>query len=250
MSFTSKLMQAYFNYAYNPVYDVTVARLNRYRKLQERCVDKLELEDNDRVLCVGVGTGNEILRILEMNRNVSIVGVDYSHTALQKAYKKALAWGKEIEVLTMDARCLEFPDGSFDKALCIHLMDFVGEDEKVTGEIIRVLKKGGNFVITYPSAKEGTTLGANLLNDQIRNGIRSGKNVVRVLLGSLTQMMLGLIYLPLLFRPRRKSYSRSQLEEMITKLANTDLRIEEDFVYQALIVCGTKLSKGGGSDAF
>ena len=233
-------MKAYFNFAYNPVYDFTTARLNRYHRLQERCVGKFNFKDNDRVLCVGVGTGNEICHILQRNKSVSIVGIDYSHTALQKAYKKALALSKEVKVLLMDARFLQFPDGSFDKVLCIHLMDFVGEDEKVTGEIIRVLKKGGKFVITYPSVKEGTTLGVNLLNDQIRNGIRSGKNVVRVLVGSLTQMMLGLIYLPFLFRPRRKSYSRGQVEEMISKLANTDLHIEEDFIYQALIVCGTK----------
>ncbi|GAI99358.1 unnamed protein product, partial [marine sediment metagenome] len=84
MSFAERLMQAYFNFAYNPVYDFTIARLNRYRKLQERCVNKLEPEDNDRMLCVGLGTGNEISHILEMNKNVCIIGIDYSHTALQK----------------------------------------------------------------------------------------------------------------------------------------------------------------------
>ncbi len=104
MRLTEKLLRAYFNYAYNPVYDFTTARLNRYRKLQERCVGKLELRDKDRVLCVGLGTGNEILHILEMNRNVSIVGVDYSHTALRKAYRKALALGKKIEALVMEVR--------------------------------------------------------------------------------------------------------------------------------------------------
>lgn len=240
MTLATRLMKAYFNFIYNPLYDITTARLNRYRQLQKRCVGKLQLKDNDRVLCVGVGTGNEIPHILRVNRDVDIVGVDYSHTALQKAYKKASALGKEIKVLVMDARRLEFASGSFDKALCIHLTDFVGEIEDVTSEIIRVLKEGGKFVITYPSAKEGTKLGANLLNDQIHNGVRSGKNVVTAFLGALVQMMLGLIYLPLVFRPRRQSYSRSQLEEMITKLANTDLQIEEDSIYQALIVCGAK----------
>ena len=57
MDFTRKLMQAYFNYAYNPVYDFTTARLSRYRKLQRTCVGKLELKDNDKVLCVGLGNG-------------------------------------------------------------------------------------------------------------------------------------------------------------------------------------------------
>ena len=91
MNITGKLMRAYFNYAYNPVYDFTTGQLNHYRRLQERCVDKLELEDKERVLCIGVGTGNEIPHILHRNRNVSIVGVDYSRTALQRAYRKALA---------------------------------------------------------------------------------------------------------------------------------------------------------------
>ena len=106
----TSLMKAYFNFAYNPVYDFVVGRLNLYRKLQEECVNKLELEDNDKVLCVGLGTGNEVFHILKMNGNVSIVGVDYSQTALRKAHRKALAWGKEIEVLPMDARHLEFTD--------------------------------------------------------------------------------------------------------------------------------------------
>lgn len=245
MSFTSKLMQAYFNYAYNPVYDFTTARLNRYRKLQERCVHKLELEDNDRVLCVGLGTGNELFHILEMNRNVDIVGVDYSHTALQKAHKKALGLGKEIEGLVMDARCLQFTTGSFDKVLCIHVMDFIEEDEKVTDEIFRVLRDGGQFVITYPSNKEGARLGLNLLKDGIRHNLNSGKHRAIAFSESLAQMLVGTVYLPLLVRPKRKSYSRSELEAMITQLATGDFQIEEDSVYQDFIVYGRKLTKGG-----
>ena len=249
MSLSSRIVQAYFDYAYNPIYDSTTAQLNRYRKLHETCVAKLELEDSDRVLCVGVGTGNEISRIIETNRNANIVGVDSSKTALRKAHKKAIALRKEIEVVLMDARCLQFPDESFDKVLCIHLMDFVGEDAKVTGEIIRVLKKRGRFVITYPSAKESAKLGANLVKDQIRDGIKSGRNAVRVILGSLARTSLGLIYLPLLLRPKRKSYSRSEPEQMLAKLGAVGLQIEEDSVYQALVVHGTKSGKRRKADA-
>jgi len=233
-------MQAYFNYAYNVVYDFTTGRLNRYRKLQERCVGKLELNDNDRVLCVGLGTGNEIFRILEINKNLGIVGVDYSHTALHKANRKASALGKKIELLLMDARSLEFPMGSFDKVLCIHVMDFVEENEKVTDEILRVLKDGGQFVVTYPSDKEGARLGFNLLKDAIRHNINSGKHHIRALSESLAQMLVGIVYLPLLFRPKRKSYSRSELETMITRLTIGDFQIEEDTVYQDFIVYGRK----------
>ncbi len=233
-------MKAYFNFAYNPVYDFTTGRLNLYRKLQERCVGKLEFEDNDRVLCVGVGTGNEIFHVLEMNRNVSIVGVDYSYTALQKAYKKALAWGKEIEVLTMDARCLEFAPGSFDKVLCIHVMDFVEENEKVTDEILRVLKDGGQFVITYQSYKEGLRLGLDLLSDSVRQGVNSGKHRIRALLEFLAQMLVGIVYLPLFLRPNKMSYSRQELQTLLSRLTTGYFQIEEDVIYQDFIVYGKK----------
>jgi ubiquinone/menaquinone biosynthesis C-methylase UbiE len=240
MNTTGKLVQAYFNYAYNPVYDFTTGRLNRYRRLQERCVEKLKLKDKERVLCIGVGTGNEILHVLHRNKKVSIVGVDYSYTALQRASEKVLALSKEVQLLLMDARYLDFAAGSFDKVLCIHLMDFVQENGKVTNEILRVLKPGGQFVITYPSAKEGPRLGISLLSDSVRHSINSGKNRVRALLESLAQMLLGIVYLPLLFRPRRRAYSRGELEAILVQSTDGDCQIEEDAVYQDFIVYGKK----------
>ena len=240
MSLGEKLIRAYFDFAYNVAYDFTTARLNRYRKLQSTCVSKLKFRDADKVLCVGVGTGNEVLHVLQVNRNVKIVGVDYSKTALQKAYRKALVQGKEIEVLIMDARRLEFPAESFDKVLCLHVMDFIEDNREATKEMLRVLKHGGQFVITYPSGKEGPRLGVNLLSDSIRQGIDSGKPRIRALSVSLAQMLVGIVYLPLLFRPKRKSYSRNELEAMITQLTTGDFQIEEDPVYQDFIVYGRK----------
>ena len=240
MSFSSKLMRTYFNIAYNQVYDFTTARVSRYCRLQEICVGKFEFEDNDRVLCVGLGTGNEILHILQMSGNVSLTGVDYSSTALGKARKKALRLGKEIELLLMDARKLEFAAGSFDKVLCLHVMDFVAENTEVTSEILRVLKTGGQFVITYPSDKEGPKLGFNLLKDSIHHYIDSGKHRIKAFLKFVIQMMVGIVYLPLLIRPKKRCYWRSQLEAIITELTTGDFQIEEDSVYQDFIVYGRK----------
>ena len=240
MSFARKLMQAYFDVAYNRIYDVTTGKLNCYLELQRRSVGKLEFQNDDRVLCVGVGTGNEILHILETNRNVKIVGIDYSNTALQKAYHKAARLGKEIEVWNMDARCLELATASFDKVLCLHVMDFVEQGGEVTGEILRVLKQGGQFVITYPSDREGPGLGINLLKDNVRHNIDSGKHPIRAVSESLAQMLVGIVYLPLLFRPKRKSYSRRELEAMFSGLITGSLHVEEYPVYQDFIVYGEK----------
>ena len=249
MSFTEKLIQTYFNIAYNQVYDFVVARLSRYRKLQEACISKLEFRDNDRVLCVGVGTGNEVFHILKMNRNVHIVGVDYSNTALRRAYKKALRQGKEIEVLLMNARRLEFAAGSFDGILCLHVMDFIGDNREVTSEILRVLKNGGQYVITYPSDAEGFKLGLNLLKDNIHTKLELGKHHIRALSESLAQMVMGLVYLPLLVRPKKGCYARCELETMITELTTGDFQIEEESIYQDFIVCGRKVNEGGNANA-
>jgi len=249
MSFSGKLMQAYFNYAYNPVYDFTTAQLNRYCKLQETCISKLEWKDDDEVLCVGVGTGNEVVRILQVNENVKIVGVDYSTAALRKAHKKALRLGKEIEITNMDARRLEFANSSFDKVICLHVMDFIEQPWEVTSEIFRVLKDAGQFVITYPSDKEGPKLGFNLLRDSIRHGRDSGKHSITTCLKFAARLVAGPVYLPILLRPNKRSYSTVELEKMITEVTSGDFHIEEDAVYQDLIVYGTKVTKGGKSNA-
>jgi len=242
MKIGSNLLKTYFNYAYNAVYDFTTARLSMYRNLHERCIGKLELKDDDKVLCVGLGTGNEIFYVLDVNRNVSITGVDYSSTALRRAYTKALRVDKEIELVLMDARCLEFATGSFDEVLCIHVTDFILDSERVTSEIVRVLKPGGQFVVTYPQ-EEGAKLGANILKDCYHHNVNS-RNYIIGLLAFLGQMLIGLLYLPLLLRKKR-SYSDHELQAIFAELTSGDFQIDEYPAYQDFIVYGTKSTEGG-----
>jgi len=247
MSIAEKLLQAYFNIAYNPVYDFITARFHRYRELQHRCITKLDFKDNDKVLCVGIGTGNEISHVMEMNGKVNIVGIDYSKAALRRAYNKALRLGKEIEALIMDARNLEFAAGSFDKIICLHVMDFIEDSGKVTNEIFRVLKDGGQFVMTYPSGREDPGLGGGLIRDNIRCAISGGKHPARAFIESIGPMLASIVYLPLLLRQKQRVYCRNELEDMIAQSTVADIRIEEDPVYRDFIVYGRKLERGGGN---
>lgn len=239
MGVVNKVLRYYFDLAYIPVYDLITTHFATYQKLQDTCVDKLELDDGDRILCAGVGTGNEVTNVLGIGKDISIVGVDYSYSALRKAHQKAIACGKEIEVLPMDVQNLYFTTGSFDKVLCLHVMDWVEDESKATAEIMRVLKDGGKFVITYPADKENINLGFNILKDSIRNNGNGGK------LGTIYPLLLatllgGIVYLPLLFRPQRKSKSRHELEAILSCVANGDLQIEEYPVYNDYIVYGRK----------
>lgn len=239
MDFRTKLMQSYFNFIYNPVYDFTTAQRGLYKEMQNKCLNKLEFHDGDRVLCAGVGTGNEIINILKRNSKVGIVGVDYSSAALRKVCKKALTLGVTVEALTMDIRELKFPTGSFDKAICLHVTDFIDDVDKATAEIIRVLKRDGEFVITYPSEKEGSQLGINLLKDSFRRNIGSG-NRLKGISRFLAQTLVGTVYLPFLLRTRKRKYSNEELQNMFAKLVVGGFHIDSYPLYQDFIVYGRK----------
>jgi ubiquinone/menaquinone biosynthesis C-methylase UbiE len=241
LSITEKITQVYFDYVYNPVYDFIATYPIRYQKLHQICIDKLELNDGDIVLCVGVGTGNEINYLFRTNKNINIVGVDLSRNALKRAHRKAAESGREIVLQRMDATCLDFPPESFDRVACIHLMDFVRDNKNITKEILRVLKCGGRFVITYPSYKEGLRLGLSLVRDNIRTSTNYGKSRIFAILKSLIRVPVGIVYLPLMIRPGKKSYTRSELEVITASLGVNEYNIEEDMVYNDFIVSGKKM---------
>ena len=242
-------MKTYFNLVYNRVYDFTTAGHAAYHSQQEKCIDKLKLQDNDNLLCIGVGTGHELKRITDRKKKVNIVAIDQSVTALKKAELKTDALDVKPELHLMDARHMEFPAASFDKVLCIHVMEFIRENIQATGEIFRVLRNGGRFAITYPASNEGPGLGLNLLTSNIRSGVDSPAKRFAVLLKSLARVLVGLLYIPLLFRRKRKPYSRPELEQIFGKLTNGNLHIEEDKTYQDFIVYGEKFFTEVATDA-
>lgn len=234
------LKEFYFNCIYNPVYDYSTAQVVSYQRLQKECLDKLDFQDGEKVLCVGVGTGNEIVRIINRNNRVVIYGVDMSEKGLKRAHKKALNMDYELNVMKMDAHRLEFDDGSFDKIVCIHLMGFLDDDKRATGEIFRVLKPGGQFVITYPSGSGGISL-ASEIRESMSDNIKSGEygKVVRQLLASI---MAGIVYLPGAFwvRPSHGFYSYDDIKAMFETENLSEFQIEEDRRYQDFIVFGRK----------
>jgi len=192
------------------------------------------------VLCAGVGTGNEIIRILNKNNNLNIVGVDYSRSALNKAIKKAYENGARIETSVMDLRNLRFESECFDKVLCIHVMDFIEDYEKATSELIRVLKPQGEFVITYPAETENPKLAINLIKDSLRKSVPKESTMKRYF-RALAQILLIVVYIPLLLRSDKKRFTPASLADMFTELIPCKFRMEPFPAYYDFIVFGTKL---------
>ena len=236
------LMRLYFDGVYNRAYDLTVARLSPYRRLQAHCLDKLELNGDKSILCVGVGTGNEVLGVLARNGtgNLSLTGVDTSMSGLGRAYRKAQGRGKEIATLRMDAHRLGFRDGSFDVVLCLHLMGFLEDDARATGEVFRVLKGNGQFVITYPSGRGGPGLAGEIWHG-VREKLRAGK-YTQAMGECLAGLGAGVLYMPasLWVRPKQGFYSLPDLKALLSSFTPGGYSIEEDPVYQDFIVYGRK----------
>ncbi len=99
------------------------------------------------ILEVGVGTGL-VLRYYPADRRV--IGVDLSVHMLQKAVAKVrdLSLSHVKLLASMDACRLGFKDGSFDAVAVPFVITLVPDPEGALDEIRRVLKPGGEIVVT------------------------------------------------------------------------------------------------------
>ncbi|ANM32043.1 hypothetical protein ABI59_02785 [Acidobacteria bacterium Mor1] len=122
-------------------------------------VARLPVEDGDRVLEVGVGTG---LSLPLYPDHARITGIDISDPMLEKARDRArgLPQGPErVQLLQMDARRLDFPDDSFDHVLAPYVLSVVPDPEVVMSEMVRVCRPGGTVMVTNHFLSRSPLLG-------------------------------------------------------------------------------------------
>lgn len=62
----------------------------------------------------------------------------------------------EVGMVALDLTDLDFPDASFDAALCLHVLEHIPDDEAAMGEIHRVLRPGGWCLVEVPLRGEET----------------------------------------------------------------------------------------------
>ncbi|MBY6046616.1 class I SAM-dependent methyltransferase [Vannielia litorea] len=138
-----------------PVYDSTFGAVTNAGR--RRATSYVSERGGD-VLEVGVGTG---LALPLYGPGVRVTGIDFSPEMLAKAEKRVEEDGlTRVEALRqMDARELDFADGSFDYVSAMHVLSVVPEPERVMREIARVLKPGGQVLIVNHFAAEKGMLG-------------------------------------------------------------------------------------------
>ncbi len=242
ISVSPKLKSWYFDWVYLPSYDYTVTKLSPYQSLHKNSLDYMSMNEGASALVIGVGPGQDVvnLRLRNKDKSFSVSAIDLSRQGLMRTRRKAAKVNQGVDTLQMDAQHLSFGDGRFDRVLSLHTMDFLEDIEGATDEIMRVLKKNGEFVVSYPAGR-GSAMLASSTGSSIAKKI-SGGHFLMALQETFAGIGAALVYFPLAFtvKPQGGFYSRASLEQMIAKLGLAEYTIIEDKVYQDLIVWGKK----------
>ena len=107
----------------------------------------LGARSGDRILDVGCGPGFYITELLEaVGREGAVAGVDISADMLAVAAKRATGHGN-VEFHEADATSLPVPDASFERAVCVQVLEYVRDVPAALAEMHRVLRPGGRMLV-------------------------------------------------------------------------------------------------------
>lgn len=151
---TDGVAKAYGRWA--PVYDLVFGPV--FARGRSAAIEAAE-RVGGRVLEVGVGTG---LSLPAYRNSTRLFGVDISEPMLEKARQRVATLRlHNVEGLAvMDAERLDFPDGSFDVVVAQYVVTAVPNPEAALDEFARVVRPGGEIVLTSRIGAESGLRGA------------------------------------------------------------------------------------------
>ena len=139
---TESVAKAYDRWA--PIYDLVFGKV--FARGRSAAVEAAE-RVGGRVLEVGVGTG---ISLPQYSSGLRLVGIDISEPMLAIARQRVRDLGlRNVEDLAvMDAEHLDFPDGHFDVVVAQYVVTAVPHPEAALDEFLRVLRPGGEIILT------------------------------------------------------------------------------------------------------
>ena len=109
---------------------------------RQRSLDLAQIQPGERVLVCGCGTG---LDLPLLPPGIEIDAVDLSPRMIDQARLKST--GLNIQLRTMDAQNLEFPDATFDVVVLHLIIAIVPDPLRALQEAARVLKPNGRVAL-------------------------------------------------------------------------------------------------------
>jgi phosphatidylethanolamine/phosphatidyl-N-methylethanolamine N-methyltransferase len=139
---TAGVATAYDRWA--PIYDLVFG--NVFATGRREAIEAAERAGR-RILEVGVGTG---ISLPLYHPDSELHGVDISDAMLDKAKERVERLGltNVREVKRMDAEALRYRDDAFDVVVAQYVVTAVPDPEKALDEFVRVVRPGGEIVIT------------------------------------------------------------------------------------------------------
>ncbi len=118
--------------------------------------NRLDIPKGSRILDIGCGSGRHTADILQFE-DIFVCGADLNQKDLSEAESRLCfhrnngfinggTWG----LLSSDVTRLPFKSESYDSIICSEVLEHIHDDRKAISEIIRILKPGGNLVISVP----------------------------------------------------------------------------------------------------
>ncbi|MFC6796329.1 MULTISPECIES: methyltransferase domain-containing protein [unclassified Haladaptatus] len=125
-------------------------------EMRAEALELIDIQDGDRVLDVGCGTGFATEGILQYTDDVH--GLDQSIHQLEKAWAK-LGKRDTVKFYRGDAERLPFRDGQFDKVWSSGSIEYWPEPVTALREIRRVVKPGNKVLIVGPNHPRNFVMG-------------------------------------------------------------------------------------------
>ncbi|NEU31969.1 class I SAM-dependent methyltransferase [bacterium LRH843] len=133
-----------------------------FYKARNLIFQQMNLNSNQKILFVGVGTGAD-LELID-HENLDITAIDFSPDMLEKAKKKFKH--SSIKFLEMDAQDMSFADGQFDLVIGSLILSVVPDADQGFREMIRVLHQDGEIILFDKFSTKGKEL--SLMKKSIR----------------------------------------------------------------------------------
>jgi SAM-dependent methyltransferase len=109
----------------------------------ELLCEAVDLRAGENVLDVACGTG--VTSLAAARRKANVTGVDFSSNSLARARERAAFENLAITFQEANVEALPFEDGTFDVVLSTFGAQFVGDQDAVAQELVRVCKPGGRI---------------------------------------------------------------------------------------------------------
>jgi ubiquinone/menaquinone biosynthesis C-methylase UbiE len=111
------------------------------RKLAVPFIEFAGLDDGERVLDVGCGTGSLTFALPQAANVGEVAAFDYSPVFVEEARRRNS--DPRITIQQADACAIPFPDDRFDRALALLVLHFVPDAGRAVAEMRRVVRPGG-----------------------------------------------------------------------------------------------------------